>query len=54
LGNVPLNPVADEPQAEGEIVCHECLGGLLKHFERQRRNCMAALSPIRANPACCP
>ena len=35
VGNVPLKVVADEPPSEGEIVCHEQLGGLLKHYERK-------------------
>jgi putative transposase len=32
LGNVPLSGQA--PASEGEIVCRERLGGLLKHYER--------------------
>lgn len=36
-GNLPLTgnwPEPDEPPPEGEIVCRQRLGGLLKHYER--------------------
>src|SRR5205814_7975665 len=33
LGNVPLKVHTVEPSCEGEIVCRERLGGLLKHYE---------------------
>ena len=35
VGNVPLKALAIDPPADGEIVCHERLGGHLKHYERQ-------------------
>lgn len=35
VANVPLRPYEGEPPTEGEVVCHERLGGLLKHYQRQ-------------------
>ena len=35
VGNMPLKIHASDPLAEGEIICHERLGGLLKHYKRQ-------------------
>ena len=35
VGNVPLKIAGDVPTNEGEIVCHERLGGLLRHYERK-------------------
>ena len=35
VGNVPLKVVADKSPSEGEIVCHERLGGVLRHYERK-------------------
>jgi hypothetical protein len=35
VGNEPLQAVADEPASEGQIVCHERLGGVLRHYERK-------------------
>src|SRR6266852_1898182 len=35
VGNVSLKVAADDPASEGEIVCHERLGGVLKHYERK-------------------
>ena len=34
VGNVPLKIHEGEPPMEGEVVCHERLGGLLKHYQR--------------------
>jgi len=35
IGNIPLKEPEGEPPSEGEIVCFERLGGLLKHYERR-------------------
>ena len=35
LDNLPLTIAAAEPAGKGEIVCHERLGELLKHYERK-------------------
>jgi putative transposase len=35
VGNVPLKFAAEGAASEGEIVCHERLGGVLKHYERK-------------------
>lgn len=35
VGNVPLTINAGDPPTEGEVVCKERLGGLLKHYERK-------------------
>jgi hypothetical protein len=35
VGNVPLKITMGDPPIEGEVVCKERLGGLLKHYERK-------------------
>lgn len=35
LGNAPLTTPAAEPPTNGQIVCRERLGGLLKHYQRK-------------------
>jgi putative transposase len=35
VGNAPLKINPGEPAPEGEVVCHERLGGVLKHYQRQ-------------------
>jgi putative transposase len=35
MGNLPLAITSGNPQTEGEVFCHERLGGLLRHYERK-------------------
>jgi putative transposase len=35
MGNRPLTGDGREPPAEGEIVCRERLGGVLRHYYRE-------------------
>jgi hypothetical protein len=35
VGNVPLKTHKGEPATDGKVVCHERLGGVLKHYGRQ-------------------
>ena len=35
VGNVPLKICPGDPPTEGEVVCQERLGGLLRHYERK-------------------
>ena len=35
VGNAPLKICPCDPPTEGEVVCKERLGGLLRHYERK-------------------
>ncbi len=35
VGNVPLKARDEEAASQGQIVCHERLGGLLRHYQRK-------------------